>query len=328
MGYPSRMPQVGKALQVAITGASSDLGRGLIPLLEADPRVARITAIDIARPPASSSKLSGFVALDLTRPGMEGALAAALAEEHIDVLYHLAFVNSRVHGPAFAHELEVIGSMHVLAAAAQVKLPRLVVPSLTALYGARPGGPTSLEERHPLAGCKGSRFITDRVEVEHQLELFAGLHPETRVVVLRFAPIVGAHSDNPFTRLLRTPIVPTVLGFDPVMQCVAEQDAFDALHLALAGPATGVFNVIGDEVMALSTMVRLAGSRPWPLPGPLLRQTIWALETANVASVPVPLLDYLKHAWIADGRRAATVLGYTPRVPVRQALARVPNHGS
>lgn len=312
-----------RGLRVGITGISSDLGRGLAARLEADPRIERLVAFDVARPVSEFERLS-WVHVDLTRPGMEAAFTEALRGEHIDVLYHLAFVNSRVHGAAFAHELEVIGTMHVLAAAGNIGLERLVIPSLTALYGARPGNPAALAERHPLQGCHGSRFITDRVEVEHQVEQFAVRHPKTQVVVLRFAPMVGAHSDNPFTRLLRAPVVPTVLGFDPPWQVLAEEDAFRALHLVLEGPAAGVFNIVGDELIPLSSVVRLACGRPLPLPGPVLRQTIRALETANVASVPVPLLNYLKFPWVCDGRKAQATFGFVPEIPVRQALARVP----
>ena len=103
-------------MRVGVTGVSSDLGRGLLPRLEADPLVDSIVAFDVARPAELTPKCS-FVRVDLTRPGMEADLTRAFREQRLDVLFHLAFVNSRVHGAAFAHELEVIGSMHVLAAA-------------------------------------------------------------------------------------------------------------------------------------------------------------------------------------------------------------------
>jgi UDP-glucose 4-epimerase len=310
---------------VALTGATGDLGQLLVPLLLADEGVEKVVAIDIAKP-KDAPKLA-YRRIDLTHHEADRQLAEALEEEEIDALYHLAFLWTPRALGNFAHELEVIGTMHVLAAAGNVELKRLILPSLTALYGAAPSNPARLTERHPLKGCAGSRFITDRVEVEHQLEAFAVRHPKTQIVVLRFAPIVGAHSDNPFTRLLRAPVVPTVLGFDPPWQTVAEEDAFHALHLALDGPAVGVFNVVGDEEIPLSSVIRLAHGRPLPLPGPVLRQTIRVLETANVASVPAPLLNYFRYPMVADGRKAAQRLGYSARVPVRQALDAVPMWG-
>lgn len=306
-------------MRVGVTGAASDLGRALLPQLEADPLVESIVIFDVARPKALPAR-STFVRVDLTRPGMEAELTRAFREQGLDALFHLAFVNSRVHGPAFAHELEVIGSMHVLAAAQATGLRRLIIPSLTALYGARPNGPAVHLETHPLAGT-GVRFVTDRVEVEHQIAQFAERNPDVHVVVLRFAPIVGASADNPLTRLLRTGFVPTVLGFDPLWQVLHEEDAATALHLALTTRARGVFNVVGDATAPFSTIVRLAGAKVIPLPGPVLRATISALETAGIASVPVPLLSFLRYSWVADGLRARRLLGFEPRIPFLEAMA-------
>jgi UDP-glucose 4-epimerase len=307
------------AMRVGVTGITSDLGRGLLPLLEADPCVEQIVAFDVAELPVGFSKLSA-VNVDLTRPGIEDELTGAMREASLDALYHLAFVNSRVHGPAFAHELEVIGSMHVLAAAQATGLRRLVVPSWTALYGARPNAPARFTEDHPLLGA-GVRFVIDRVEVERQVQVFAQRNPQTHVVVLRFAPIVGPTADNPVTRLLRTRIIPTVLGFDPLWQVIDERDAARALHLAATSGARGAFNVVSEGAMPFSVLVRLSGGRTLPLPGPVLRSTIALLEATGVASVPVPLLDYLKYSWLADGSRATKELRFTSSIPPEAALS-------
>jgi UDP-glucose 4-epimerase len=175
-------------------------------------------------------------------------------------------------------------------------------------------------ETHPLEGS-GVRFVTDRVEVEHQIEKFAKRNPDVHVIVLRFAPIVGQTADNPFTRLLRSGFVPTILGFDPLWQVIHEDDAVTALHLALTTKAEGSFNVVGETTAPFSTIARLAGARTLPLPGPLLRATIVALESAGVASVPVPLLSFLRYSWVADGGRARKQLGFEPRVPFHDAMA-------
>lgn len=306
-------------MRVGVTGISSDLGRGLLPRLEADPLVEEIVAFDIARPAELTPK-ARFVRIDLTRPGSEAELTRTLQDQRLDALFHLAFVNSRVHGAAFAHELEVIGSMHVLAAAQATGMRRLIIPSWTALYGARPGGPGLHLETHPLEGT-GVRFVTDRVEVEQHVAEFSRRNADVHVVVLRFAPIVGGEANNPFTRLLRTGVVPTVMGFDPAWQVIHEDDAARALHLALTTKSRGTFNVVGDSAAPFSTIVRLAGAQTIPLPGPMLRATIATLETAGVASVPVPLLNYLRYSWIADGSRARKQLGFEPRIPFLEAMA-------
>jgi UDP-glucose 4-epimerase len=306
-------------MRVGVTGISSDLGRALLPRLEADRSVERIVAIDVAAPQKASPRVE-FVRADLTRPDAEADLVRTFRAAKLDALYHLAFINSRVHGAAFAHELEVIGTMHVLAAAQASSLRRLIIPSLTVVYGARRDGVAQHAEHHPLHG-DGVRFVTDRVEVEHQVARYAERNPDTHVVVLRFAPIVGPHSDNPFTRLLRARVVPTVLGFDPLWQVVHEADAGHALHLALSCDARGPFNVVGPGALPFSALLRQALVATTPLPAPVLRTTIRALELVGVASVPVPLLDFLRYSWLADGRRAAALLGFRPHTDIHHAMA-------
>ncbi len=315
-----------RALRVGLTGASSDLGRALLPRLQADARVERVIAFDVARPSEPVPKLE-YVRVDLTRPGTEDDLRRELEEAKVDAFFHLAFVNSRVHGAAFAHELEVIGTMKVLAAAGAVRIARLVMPSLTVLYGARPNAPAMLREPHPLQGCLGSRFVTDRVEVESQVAAFAVANPETQVVVLRFAPLVGPGCDNPFTRMLGTRLIPTVLGFDPLWQVVHEDDAAEALHRALSCEARGAFNVGSKDVVPFSALVRLAGGQALPLPGPVLRSTSRLLESLGVASVPIPLLDYLTFSCVTDVTRAEQELGFVPRVGAAEALESLDSGG-
>jgi UDP-glucose 4-epimerase len=307
-----------RGLRVAVTGASGDFGRLLLPLLERDPAVESILVLDLARPEGAKVE---FHRVDLTRHDAEAELTEALAERPVDALYHLAFLFGRVRNGSLAHELEVVGTIHVLAAVGRARLPRLVVPSLTAVYGAHGQHPALLREEVALAGCPHSRFVSDKVEVEGQVRAFRERHPDTRVLVLRFAPILGPSVDNPATRMLRRPVVPTLLGYDPLWQALHEEDAARALHLALAADASGEFNIVGQGVLPLSGLVRQAGGRSLPLPGPVFRAALHALGAVGAAGLPVALLDYIHFSWVADGERAETALGFIPIHHARDAAA-------
>ncbi|MDP3502854.1 MAG: NAD-dependent epimerase/dehydratase family protein [Myxococcales bacterium] len=312
--------------RVGVTGAASDLGRVLLPRLLEDPRVTEIVVFDVTRPVDLPERVR-FVRLDLLRPGAEGDLERALFEARLDALYHLAFVNSRVHRASFAHELEVIGTLHLLAAAGAVKVPRLIVPSLTVLYGARAQNPAYATETQPLQTVPGIRFVSDRFEVERQLAEFVDRFPEVEVLVLRFAPIVGPSSNNPFTRLVRARVVPTVMGFDPLWQVVHEDDAGRALHLALHTRARGIFNIVGEGVAPVSSLLRAAGTTTLPMAGPLLRSAVTALEAVGLPASPWALMDFFRYSWLADGRRAARDLHFLPHLPVHEAMATMTRRG-
>ncbi len=238
----------------------------------------------------------------------------------MEVLYHLAFLQGRTRSSAFAHEVEVIGTLHVLAAAARAGVKKLVVPSYTLVYGARPENPVLLGEDSPLYGSAASRFVSDRVEVEKQVAAFRHAHPEVEVTVFRFAPVLGPTADNPATRFFRRPVAPTLLGFDPLWQAVHEEDACAALLHVLDRPSAGVFNVVSADVLPLSAMIGLAGSRALPLPAPLARAILRGLNAAGITATPPTLLDYLHYACVADGARCRDLLGFEPRHSAREAL--------
>lgn len=308
----------GRTMRVGLTGASSDLGRLVLPRLLEDPRISELVVFDVAPPRAERVR---FHRWDLLRPEADQALGAVLKEQRFDAFLHLAFVNSRVHRASFAHELEVNGTLNLLAALGDAGVSRLIVPSLTVLYGAHPGGRAQATEDAPLSPIPGVRFINDRVAVERQLVGFSERFPSVEVIVLRFAPIVGPGSNNPFTRLARLPVVPTVLGYDPLWQVIHEDDAARALHLALHTRARGVFNVVGDGVAPVSSLLRAAGCRTVPLPGPLLRGAIGAMEAAGLPASPWALMDFFRYAWLADGRRATRELHFLPHLAVHEAMA-------
>ncbi len=315
-----------RGLRVAITGASGDFGKLLLPLLEKDPAVESVLVLDVA-PPGGDAASSGsgakveFHRVDLTRHDAESELTEALSERPVDALYHLAFLYGRVRSGSVAHELEVMGTLNVLAAVGRQRLPRLVVPSLTAVYGARGQHPALLREEAPLLGCPLSRFVSDKVQVEGQVSSFRERHPDTRVLVLRFAPILGPSVNNPATRMLKRPVVPTLLGFDPLWQAIHEEDAARALHRALTADASGEFNIVGQGVLPLSGLIRQAGARSVPLPGPLFRAALHALDAVGAARLPVALLDYIHYSWVADGERAENALGFIPIHHARDAAA-------
>ena len=157
--------------------------------------------------------------------------------------------------------------------------------------------------------------------MELQLRAFRERNPDTHVLVLRLAPPLGPRLDNPATRLLSRPVVPTLLGFDPLWQALHEEDAARALHLALGAQAQGEFNIVGEGVLPLSALIREAGSRPLPLPGPIARAALRALNAVGSGSLPLNMLDYIHYSWVADGQRASDALGFVPRFHARDAAA-------
>ena len=287
---------------VAITGLDTYFGTRLAErLLERD-APPRLLGLDLHRPLRLAGRID-FARVDLTDPTADVALAELLAHEGVEALVHLAFRTTPTPDVEEDHELETIGSLHVMHAAASAKLRRLVVASSTTLYGPRPDNPNFLTETHPLRGHPAAHCVVNRVEVERLLEGFAARHPDTEVTVLRSCWAVGPGSGDAVSRYFEAPVVPTALGYDPLLQLVHEDDLLDVYEEAVCASHPGVFNVVGRGVLPLSTLLALAGKRRLPLPGRLLHRLPADVAGRPTGDPPEGFYDYLRYLWVADGER-------------------------
>lgn len=313
-------PIVGKRPRVVtVTGAASFLGTNLIGLLEEDPRTSRIVAIDV-KPPQTAARKTRFYEVDFTQPTAEARLSEIFTAEHTDTLVHLAFLSSPAHAQALAHELESVGTRHVLVAARHADVRKVVMWSQTLLYGARPSNPNFLTERHPLRAPTTEPFFADKLEAEAEVARFAANVPGSVVTILRTAPILGPTVHNYVTRYLAHRVVPVAMGFDPLVQFVHEVDAIAAFKLAVDRDHAGVFNIVADGVLPLSTVVKLAGRLAVPIPHPLLETMGAAVWMAQISEAPPIFVDYLRFLCVADGAKAKEKMGFRPAYTTREAV--------
>jgi len=304
---------------VALTGAASFLGANLIGLLEEDPRIARIVAIDV-KPPSTAQRKTRFYEVDFTAASAEARLVELLGAERADTLVHLAFMSSPTHATAHAHELESVGTRHVLVAARHANIRKVVAWSQTLLYGANPTNPNYLTEKHPLRAPTTEPWFADKLEAETELARFADRTPDTVVTILRTAPILGPTVRNYLTRWLARRLVPTAMGFDPLVQFLHEVDAIAAFKLAIDRDHPGTFNIVGDGVLPLSTVIKLAGRLALPVPHPLASTVGAALWLAQLVDAPPAFMHYLRFLCVADGAKARDKLGFRPAYTTREAV--------
>jgi UDP-glucose 4-epimerase len=304
---------------VALTGSASFLGKNLIGILEEDERVRRIVSIDVKAPATAGDKTRTYD-VDLTQPAAEERVSEIFAAEGVDTLVHLAFLASPTYATAWAHELESVGTMHLLNACRRSQVNKLVMWSQTVLYGAHPTNPNFLSEKHPLRARREEPYFADKMEAESDALRFGRPGKGRVVTILRTAPILGPTVINYLTRYLSHRFVPTILGFDPLWQFVHEADAVAAFKLAVDRDTPGVFNVVGDGVLPLSTVIKIAGRVAVPLPRTLASTLVSGLWLAHVSEAPPSFFDYLQYVCVADGDHARKVMGFSPIYTTREAL--------
>ncbi len=304
---------------IALTGAASFLGTNLIGLMQEDERIGRIVAIDTEPPPTAGSK-TRLYQVDLTQSTAEARLGEILQAERADTLVHLAFLPSPTTASAWAHELESVGTMHALVASRQARIKKLVLWSQTLLYGAHATNPNFLTEDHPLRATTREPFFADKIAAESEALKFAQKNPATKVTILRTAPILGPTVLNSVTRYLARRLVPTLMGFDPLVQFLHEIDAITAFMVAIHRNASGIFNIVSDGVLPISTVVRLAGRIAVPIPQPIAEAVTRISWPLQLADAPASFIRYLRYLFIADGERARDVLGFIPAYTSREAV--------
>jgi UDP-glucose 4-epimerase len=315
-----RTPSGGRtARSVALTGVRTFLGRSLLKLLEEDDSVRRLVVIDRDSPSSAGAKLRSY-AVDRAHPSAPARIAEILAAEDVDTLFHLGFLENPARNLVWAHELESVGTLHVLNACRERPVKKLVLGTSTALYGPHFDNPNFLSETHPLRGLRGVPFLNDKIDAERQLEAYARDHRDAAVSVLRFAPLLGPTVDNYVTRWLTQGVVPTLLGYDPLIQFVHEVDALAALMLTLERDVSGAFNIVGDGVLPMSTVVKLLGQRSLPVPYFLADRVLDLMWKTGAARVPAPMLRFLRFLCVADGQKAKRELGFSPGYTTREAV--------
>lgn len=305
--------------RIAITGASSFLGERFVRRLIREGHGDDLVVIDVAEPQISEGAIH-FRKVDLTEPAADQAMLDLLKADSIETLVHLAFFTNPRRDATNSHELESIGTLAVLAAAAAASVRNFVMRSFTFVYGARGQNPALIREATPLPARAPLGWLRDKVEAEEHAASFAKRYPEMAVRVLRFAPILGPGVRTFYSRVFDRRLVPTLMGFDPLLQILHPDDALEALMKGVFSSARGAFNITPRGVLPLSSAIHLSGKVPAPVPHPFAYGMVDVLHASGLVEAPSGFIDYVRYPCVADGEKARTELGFLARCSTREAL--------
>lgn len=302
-----------------VTGVARWWGALLVQRLVEAPGVEEVVGIDTQEPHHDLGD-ADFLKLDI-RHSLVGKLVRAVG---IDTVVHTQLtVDSHDQDPRQAHETNVIGSLNLLAGLAGEDTPvrRVVLKSSAHVYGARPDLSGRLREDRGLAANSSHSFVRDVVETETNLHDFGVLNPDVRTISLRFANSLNPDEPSPLARYFDLPVVPTVLGFDPVFQLIHREDCIEALVRATLGDQQGAFNIAGANDLPLTALLDRAGKVHAPLLPPAgVALLSGALARLGVAVLTPPLMDLLRWGRTLDTTRAERQFGFRPERDTMTAL--------
>ncbi|MET8830873.1 NAD-dependent epimerase/dehydratase family protein [Streptomyces sp. NPDC004610] len=309
---------------VLVTGVARRLGGRFVRRIQRDPEVDRVVAVDAVEP---EHQLGGadFIRADIRQP----TIARVLAETGADTVVHMD-VSATALGSgsrAAVKETNVIGTMQLLGACQKSPtVKRLVVKSSTNVYGSAPRDPAVFTETTSPKSLPSGGFAKDTVEVEGYVRGFARRRPDVAVCVLRFANILGPSADSPLAAYFSLPVLPTVLGYDPRLQFVHEDDVIDVLRIASQEPRrgtlnSGTFNLAGDGVLLLSQCARRLGRPTVPL---LLPAVTWAgslVRTLGMTDFSPEQIRLLTHGRAVSTVQMRETLGFRPQYTTAETFA-------
>ncbi len=289
--------------RVVITGICGKLGKGVARVLH---RERPVTGVD-RRPFPDKPKDIDHRQIDVRRKKLKDVFR----QGDVQAVVHLGVMHDPRASAAEHHSWNVAAFVKLLEYVAQFQIPKLVVLSSANVYGPQPDNPQFLTEDAPLLGGAAFSEIRDLIEVDMLAQSFFWKHPETETVILRPVHILGSVR-NAASNYLRLDAIPTLLGFDPMVQVIHQDDVVSAIVQAMRPGVRGIFNVAGPPPLPLSRAIRMLDrpsvSVPYTL-GKVVLRRLWQLR---LTTFPVPELDHIRYVCMVDDRRARAELRYAP----------------
>jgi UDP-glucose 4-epimerase len=308
-----------KKRRILVTGVARWWGALVVQRLVEDPDVAEVIGID-TREPRYDLGRADYLKLDI-RHSLIGKLVRSVG---IDTVVHtLTRVDSFDMDPRRAHEMNVIGTLNLLAGCAGEGSPvtRFVLKSSGHVYGSRVDLPTGVREDHRLDSNSRHQFVRDIVEVESYVNDFAARNPGIDILVLRFGNSLNADEAQPLAKYLDLEVVPTIAGYDPTLQLTHRDDCVEALRLAAKRGPAGAYNIAAPGGQPLSELLDGAGKFHAPLIPPFgIELAAYALRRSGVAFLSPQLLDLLRWGRVLSTSKAARLLGFRAARDTRAAF--------
>ncbi len=323
-------------LTVAVTGPTGTFGFGLMPLLEAEPSVARI--VGIARRAFDPGE-HGWSKLEYRQGDVRDPDALRRAFEGADAVVHLAFIITGTGDSETIRAINVEGTLNAFRAAREAGVKRFVYASSVAAYGFHPDNPVGMKEDWPTRPADRLFYAREKAELEELLANEASEPGGPALYLVRPPIVLGPHAlgakgavPEPLARigshllglLDRLPIPVPMIAANVQLQFIHEEDVGQALLKCVlgAGPP-GAYNIAGDGVLTGTDVVRELGLSPIPLPARVVHAAARAAGAIPRPSFVPPGVDWvesLSHPSIMDTTKAREELGWDPRYSALEAL--------
>lgn len=302
--------------RVLVTAASSRLGALVVGELERRPDVETVIAVD-ERPPAAPFGAAEFVRLGAGYAQLPRVARAAAVDVLVDM--RAAAAVARLDDRALAAHDAITERITAACVEPGSTLRRLVTVGSVHRYGWHRDLPAFVTEDTPPPEPPRGPLQRALAGIETEARGAVERHGSLELAIVRLADTVGPAGTGLLQAADRLPLLPTVLGFDPPIQVVHEEDAARAVAHVVRHELTGTYLVAADGTLSLSEALRELERSYAPLLPPWgVGLLAGVLQRAGLRTA-LDLAGQLRHGRGLDNRRLKAS-GFSFRATTREAL--------
>jgi UDP-glucose 4-epimerase len=299
--------------KVIVVGAASRLGLLLCERLK---KHFEITGIDVEDLPDGTAFPGEFHQVGYTKRSIEELFRS---QEYTSLIHLGRIPSASIRSKRKRYQENVAGTQNILRLGLHHGVHNFVVLSTHVVYGANQRNHLYIKEEEPSNAAARFPFLADSVEMDHEATEFLWQQRSVRTVVLRPVFVVGMHSDHAFAEALRRRICPKVLGYNPLMQVLHEDDLIRAIILALRKRKRGIYNVAGEGVIPFEQAIEVAGAFAMPIPASILKNSAAVFRLLGWR-IPTDLVDFFRYPVVVSDKAFRRDFGYEPTISTIDAI--------
>lgn len=309
-------------MRVVVTGATGNVGSGVLRALVEDPGVDEIVGVARRAPTITVPKVT-WVSADVATDDL-GFLDGA------DAVIHLAWLIQPQRNEELLRRVNVEGTQRVLDAVVRHGVATLVSASSVGAYS--PGSKDApVDESWPTQGIRSSMYSRQKSDVERMLQTAALSSTAPRIVRMRTSLVFSERAASEITRLFLGPLVPTAaigrhgLPLVPrhprlVFQATHTDDIGVAYRAVLHADLEGPVNIAAPSVVDSAALAELLDARPVGTPAWLLRHGAGITNTLRLQRTSRGWVDLALGVPTMSTHLAAERLGWCARRTATEAL--------
>jgi len=305
-------------MRVLVTGGAGFIGSNLVENLLADQHIERVRVLDNLATGSidnveefnTSSKFE-FIQADI-----RDYSACLNACDGIDILSHQAALGSvprSINDPITTNEVNITGTLNVFTAAKEKKIKRIVYAASSSTYGDH----TALPKVEDRIGKPLSPYAITKYVNELYADVFSRLY-EIEFIGLRYFNVFGPKQspNGPYAAVIPLFMESALTGKSPIINGDGETSR----------DFTFVANVVQANLLSLFTTDKRAINQVYNIglgEQTSLAQLIDYLKEISSSEIePIHVAERpgdVKHS-LADISKAKLLLGYNPKVSVKEGL--------